>query len=167
MRCITPVRLQVALKAGDEAQSLCFSRTWTTPRTVLHLASGRLALRNVTYLVADDECACGDFLIRLPVLRHLKVDTRTLLETNRASLDGTDCTLTIHSTAPVSWLMIARMNGLADDGTRRESDHRADHPHVNYFAVRTGEDPFPDPSLLDLVDNEQHDTIRAAVTQLS
>ena len=93
MRCVTPVKLQVSLKAGDEAHSFCFSRTWTVPRTVLHLASGRLALRNITYLVADDEIACEDLLIGLSVLRHLKVDTKTLLETNRASLDGTDSPL--------------------------------------------------------------------------
>ena len=69
---IEPVRLNVALKTGDEAQSFFVSRTWVAPRTVLQLSSGQLALANVTFLVADDDLACEELIIGLPVLRHCK-----------------------------------------------------------------------------------------------
>lgn len=171
MRSIAPVQSKVALIASDEAQSFCFSRTWTVLRTVLHLASRRLALRNLTYLIAHDDLACEDLFIGLPVLQHLKVDSKILLESNRASLDGTDCTLIPHSTAPVrgvvSRLMISGMSRLPGNGLRRDSAHFSQRVHVNYFTVRTEEDPFPDPSVLDLFGTEQHDTICAAFIQLS
>ena len=87
---IKPVYLQVALKDGEEAQKFSFSRSWNALRTVLQLASGQLALANITYLVADSGLACEDLLIGLPVLQHLQVDTKTLLENNRAILNGAD-----------------------------------------------------------------------------
>lgn len=49
------VRLQVALKAGDEAQQFIFSRSLTSPSTVLYLSVVQSALENVTLLVDDDE----------------------------------------------------------------------------------------------------------------
>ena len=78
---IEPVRLQVALKTGknDKAQTFRFSRSGMVPRTVLHLSAGQLALINVSFLIADDDLTCEDLLIGLPVLRHLQVDTKTLL----------------------------------------------------------------------------------------
>lgn len=76
---IKPVEIQVDLRKGDEAQSFRFSRTWTVPRTILQLASGELALANLSFLVADDQMTCEELIIGLPVLRHLQVDTRTLL----------------------------------------------------------------------------------------
>lgn len=123
INAITPVRLQVALKSETEAQTFSFSRSWTAPRTVLHLASGQLALANVTFLVADGDLACEDLLINLPVLRHLQVDTRTLLENNRSVLDGADCShvgnrTLLNSGGKVSRMMIARLNRTARDTVR-------------------------------------------------
>ncbi len=86
---ITPVKIQVDLSAGGEAQELSFYTTWTCPRIFLHLAAGQLALFNVRFLVADGVLSSGDLIVGLPVLQHLKVDNRTLLEKDRASLDGT------------------------------------------------------------------------------
>lgn len=130
---ITPIRLTVALKSGEEAQSFTFSRSWTSPRTVLHLASGRLALVNVTFLIPDDDLACEDILIGLPVLRHVQVDTRTLLENNRAILDGADCSnVGIPSATDrggrVSRMMIARLNRTRDDQTETEQAKDPDRP---------------------------------------
>ena len=91
MSRIKPVVLQVALTDGGKPQTFTMSCTWTCPRVILHLAGGKLALLNVKFLVADGDFATGDLIIGFPALRHLKVDTRKLLERNRKSLDGTDC----------------------------------------------------------------------------
>lgn len=37
---------------------------------------------------------------------------------------------------------------------------------VNYYTVRNGTDPFPDRSLLDLIDSKQHDDIIQKVTKM-
>lgn len=52
----------------------------------MDLASEQLALANVTILIAENDLACDDLLIGLPILCHLLVDTRTLLERNHAAL---------------------------------------------------------------------------------
>lgn len=81
----------------------------------MHLASGQLDLSNFTYLIVDHDLGFEYLLICLPVLRHLQVDTRTLLERNRSALDGADCshvanpTLDLRS-GKVSRMMICRMN---------------------------------------------------------
>lgn len=49
-----------------------------------------MALKNIKFLVVDNELACEDVLIGLPVLQHRGIDSRTLLERNRAVFDGTD-----------------------------------------------------------------------------
>lgn len=76
---IDPVHIQVALKNGKDAQSFSVSRTFISPRTVLKLSSVQLAFYNVIFLVFYDSLSCEDFIIGLPVLWHLQVDTRTLL----------------------------------------------------------------------------------------
>lgn len=57
----------------------------------MELCSGRLALRNISFLVSDAVLSSEDMIIGLPVLQHLGIDSRTLLERNRATLHGTDC----------------------------------------------------------------------------
>lgn len=156
MRKIAPVNLQVALRKTEHAETFSFSRIWTVPRTVLHLSSGQLALLNLSYLVADDDLASESLLIGRPILAHLQVDTRTLLEQNRAVLNGADCSSIGNPTAPtrggfVSRIMLARINRIVD------------HPRANYYMAQTEEDPFPDPSLLDPLDSEQHDDVLGAV----
>lgn len=63
------------------------------PSTVLYLSVCKLALKNIKFLVADDRVESEDHLIDLPVLRHLRVDTKTLLEEKIDALNGTDCSL--------------------------------------------------------------------------
>lgn len=173
IRKVNPVHIQVALKSGDDAQSFTFSRTWTIPRTVLQLASGQLALANVSFLVADDELACEELIIGLPVLRHLQVDTRTLLENNRSVLDGSDCSHVGNPTTRsrggiVSRMMFARMNRVVPEHTANEiaGQRKEDRPRVNFYTARTEEDPFPDPSLLDPIDSDQHGEIIAEIGNL-
>lgn len=67
-----------------------FSSTWSRPRTALHLAAGKIVLINVAFLVPDDDLTSEDLFIRKPVLHHLQVETRTLPENNRATLDVSD-----------------------------------------------------------------------------
>lgn len=58
---------------------------------VMQLASGQLCLAKISFLVPDDDKAFEKIIFGLPVLRHLQVDTRTLLENNRSALDGFEC----------------------------------------------------------------------------
>lgn len=82
---ISSVELRVPLKtSADDAATFSFSRTWTAPRTMLHLSGGQLCLANVTYLVADKQLTSEEPLLGLPGRQRLHVDTRTLLESKRA-----------------------------------------------------------------------------------
>ena len=72
------------------------------------------------FFVPDDELAADDMLIGLPVLRHLGIDRKTLLEEKRDVLDGADCS-TIRSPplsgrhGKISRLMIARLHQVKND----------------------------------------------------
>lgn len=52
-KLLRPVILNVALKTGHDPQSFSFSRSWTSQRTVLHLAPGNLALVMVTFSIVE------------------------------------------------------------------------------------------------------------------
>lgn len=82
------VFLPVAIQEGDTDHSFTFSRTCTLPRTTFRLAVGPLDHFNVTYYVGDAELSAEDFLLGLPVLKHLARDTKDLLEQKRDVLDG-------------------------------------------------------------------------------
>lgn len=56
----------------------------------MHLEIGETALSNVLFHVADDELASKYLFIVLPVLQHLRVDCKALLQINRTLLDGKD-----------------------------------------------------------------------------
>lgn len=169
MAKITPITLQVALKSGANAETFTFSRSWTPPRLVLKLSAGPLALLNVRFLVADADLAVEDLLIGLPVLRHLGVDTKTLLEERRDLLDGTDCNLHhldvgTSKMGRVSRLMIARLNRLSDcTGNISGPEHGNRDTSVNYYDVREEMDPFPDASLLDPADADQADAVKGGL----
>lgn len=143
------VTLQVALIDDAVPQLFAFSRAWICPRVVLYLSTDKLALLNLTFLVADGALTSGDFLVGPPVLHHLKVNTCTFLERNRASLDGTDCLNVSGSTHDrnLKPSLIGRLTK-ADKG--EEKFRRS----MNYFDVREAADEFPDPYLLDFMDND-------------
>lgn len=90
-RAINLVMGQVDLRPSETAQTFVFSRLWTSPRTVLHLASGLVALLNNPFLIAGDDFSCKDMLVEDTVSQHLCMDSRTLLGNNSSALDGTDC----------------------------------------------------------------------------
>ena len=91
LEAIHPITIQVELTSSDQAEAFKFSRVWKVPRLVMELSSGRLALTNISFLVSDAALSREEMLIGLPVLQHLGIDSRTFLERNRATLDGTDC----------------------------------------------------------------------------
>lgn len=167
---IEEVTLQVALKEGDSAQLFTFSRSWTPPRTILRLAAGPLALVNVTYLVADDDLAVEDLLIGLPVLQHLGIDTKSLLESKRDVLDGIDCSSVRSSTGTtcgghVSRLISSRLNRVVDpfDFNTPPDPSR---PRVNFYSVQEEVDPFPDKSLLHPIDSAQQEEVSEAIENM-
>lgn len=88
---ITSVIIQVTLSTTGKAGEFTFSRDWHVPRLVLELSSGRLAVCNITFMDSDASLAIEDILIGLPILRHLGIDSWSLLECNCAKLNGTDC----------------------------------------------------------------------------
>jgi len=164
---IDPVSFQVALTKEKEPIEFTFSKVWMVPRTVLHLSSGKLAVLNISFLVADDDLTSGGLLIGRPVLQHMRVDTKTLLESNRASLDGTDC-------ADIGNPTIVDKRGHVGtimDKRSAEVEHHIpnqdpNRPRVDYFQSRKEIDPFPDASLLDPVDADQGADIDGAISDM-
>lgn len=90
MKAIFSAIIDVALQKNENAQSFKFARSWTDAQTVLQLPSDQIALCYISYLVADDESACEDLLIGFSALQKLRIDSKTLLETNCRALDGND-----------------------------------------------------------------------------
>lgn len=162
LTAIYPVHLQVAPRKSEDAALFSFSRTWTAFRTLLHLAAGQLALANVTYLVADDELACEDPLPGLPVLRHIHVDTKPLLETTRTALDGADCSFVGtpaigDRSGRLSRMMVDRLNSIVPQHPTTTPQLSESRPRVDYNTAHNDLDPFPDPSLLDPIDDDQQE----------
>lgn len=154
---ITPVSIQVALTSSTEPETFTFSRKWLAPRIILELSTGRLALRNVSFLVADAHLSCEDILLGYPVLQHLGIDSRTLLERNRSILDGTDCSPVSHPSIDkqgglLGRLLIARLQRVKDTISNSDTSQKLDinRPRANYFDHKSDLDPFPNPNLVDL-----------------
>lgn len=93
LKAVPTVSVQVALRKEGEGNIFTFSRSWTVFRSALHLLSGLLALLNITFLVSGDDLVCEDILIGYPDLKHLRIDSNTLQDVIRSTLDGTDCNL--------------------------------------------------------------------------
>lgn len=173
------------MKDSTKAEKLKYSRIWTAPRTVLKLAAGLLALLIVEFLIAEAELTVEDLLIGLPVLRHLGVDTKTLLKTRRDLLDGTDCADIKSENRPgmtgrVGRLLIARLYHVSIESVIQkisapETDKQkiaqplASVPtretDIDYFEVREEEDPFYDASTLDALDIDQKEDIDADINK--
>lgn len=90
-------------------------------------------------------------IIGLPVLHHLKVDNKTLLEQNRGEFDGTDCSAVNFATPYVKLCSIGRMmRASAGDFEEYYTALDPQRPIANYYAARNEEDLNPDPSLIDV-----------------
>ena len=63
--------------------------------------------------------------------------------------------------------MVGRLNRLKNDQMDMTTGPpNPSRPKVNYFSARAEEDPMPDPSLLDPVDEDQHEDIKTAVADM-
>lgn len=165
---IDPVTVSVALKKDEEAQQFSFSRTWTVPRIILSLPSGKLAMLNVCFLVADDDLACESVLVGLPLLEHMKVDTKTMLDENRDRLDGIDCGMVGNptrggSTGYVGRVMVARYNAEGNVSSSALATVDPNRPKVDYFEARDEKDPFPDPCLIEPEQANTGEELQAAI----
>lgn len=103
-----------------------------------------------------------DNLIGLPVISHHRVNTHTPLLERRDKLNETDC---IQDTAYVNngnnkvrGIMIHRLNNVPTPDYNR--------PRVNFYKAQYFQDPFPDPRILDPIDEVQHESIAASVKNL-
>lgn len=173
LEAIDPVSIQVALSSTDKPESFTFSRLWKVPRLILELSTGSLALTNILFLVSDAALSSEELLIGLPVFQHLGIDSRTLLERNRAALDGTDCSTVSHPTVTESCgslgrLMIPRIQRVVerepiyhDVKDTKPTTPDPNRPRANYYANKFDKDPFPDPNLMD-VDSKRRDCAEGA-----
>lgn len=97
IREIPPVFLKGPGKKANQTPPYFFSRIYSAPWVVVHLAVGRLAMVNVKLLVVDNELD-PDLYIGRPVLRHMQeVDIKSMLEQNCSALDWIG--LTVHTSA--------------------------------------------------------------------
>lgn len=123
------------------------------------MALGRLALINITHLVADDGLTCEDLLIRLLVLWILETETKTLLEKYLTILDGADCSHIRIANSDwdgyVSRLIVSRSNQVQDSNARTGKHPKLDTARVKYFQACLQEDPFLDASFLNPIDSNQ------------
>ena len=126
----------------------------------MEMNSGKMALRNVSVLVSDDHIVSEPLIIGNPVLRHLKVDTNSIIDSKLPELDGTDCSSVgnpITAGGYISRLVRHRKNQVRGNIFR---------PQVNYYKVQTQEDPFPDPAFLDPVGSKEEEERQEAINKM-
>lgn len=80
LRKIKPAKLQVCLSKEKVGQNFSFYRRWEIPELIMEMNSGKMALHVSEPLVIGNH-----------VLRHLKVDTNTIIDSKLPELSGTDC----------------------------------------------------------------------------
>lgn len=107
---------KAAMRDGEKVPSFSFIRILIPPRTILRLSVGLLALENVSLFVKDVDLSDGDLLIGNPVLKHLGVDTTTLLEQHSNVLDGAYCSDVQHKSmsggSAIVRLVLARQDDI-------------------------------------------------------
>lgn len=160
-----PVTVQVALCKNEDAQTFRSSRSWLVPGDMLHPARGQLIICNVSFFVADDDLACEDLLIGMPVLQRLCFDSKTPPESNLFELDSTNCADVGSSTTKLGYVerlmmaraMVIKLNAYKHgaNSTQRSAHLSRDRPRVCYDEARKEPYPFPDPFLLDPADKSQ------------
>lgn len=161
------VTMQVALKDEDDAKQFKISQIWSVPRTILKLFADPLPLLNLECLVSNSDLAVKDFLLGLPVIRHLEVDTKTLLEERKDLLDGSNRSIISilmksKQISHVSYLMIARFSDVVIENLRMTGkilDEITEFPRrketsASYFQVHKEEEPFPNLSVVGLLDGD-------------
>lgn len=108
-------------------------------------------------------------LVVLPLLQHLGVDTKYLLEERRDLLDGADCSnidFSSTSGSQVSQIMIARLNRSPNFEVGPTTVLNNSCFRVNYYDVRSEQDPFSNLSLLDSPNSAQPNEVEDEVSQI-
>lgn len=162
MASIAPMKIHVTLKKTGSPATSSFSCTWHVPRLLFKLAARQMALINIIFLVADNDTACEDLLIGLPVLRHLGIGSSTLLQQKWSSLDCTDCAgigghPTPNTAGQLGRLIVSQMQRDRDAPLQGKP---RDRPRSNYYDNQHTADSFPDPFLInpenDKNENDKH-----------
>lgn len=120
MKKVVSVKLQVALRDCNEAQTFTVHTSGEHPAWFLKLSAESLALLNVVFFVTDAEFSAENLFIGLPVLRQLGVGTKTLRENFRDLLGRAECPCVKNGSPPdkigrVRRLMIVRLDGVSND----------------------------------------------------
>lgn len=98
LKSINQVTIRVSFRQGEKAQEFKFSCTWIMPRIILQLSSGKIDLTNTYFVVADEKSTCEKVLINLPVMKYLRIDSHTILETKRYKIFGADFSMVRNQT---------------------------------------------------------------------
>ena len=141
-----------------------------------------MALRDVHFLVADDDLAEEDLLVGRPVLSHMGIDSTTMLVRHREELDGLSCAdvrnVVTTRTGKIGRLLLARIHhvkGACQEEKKNQptkknfnklnqsGDRKKNRQTSNYFTNRNEIDPFPHPSLIDPNDLDQEDDIKTGI----
>lgn len=133
---------------------------------VLHLPISQIVLKYIKSLIADDKVESEDLLMGLPGLHHLRIDTKKQLEENIHDLNGTNCSFEDtqrKERGRLERLMNARLNRQEVGNFAIFSEANANRPRINCHTTQKEEDQFPDPSLLDHIDADQHKEIKSSV----
>lgn len=109
MSAIAPVKIQVTLKDPETLPTFTFSRTFCLPRLVQQMSSVSLECMNITCLVTVDETASEDLLVGLPVLRHLVIDYRMLLQLRWKAFEDTYCSVVTAQQKGTTYARLGRL----------------------------------------------------------
>lgn len=143
----------------------------------LSRAVGPLALEKVSIFVADAELSDEDLHIDNPVLKHLAVDIRTVLEWFRDVLNGADCSDGQHKVISEARVTGRHVEVWKNGINTKEKSPTAKRPHLQadgqktcsrgiHCDIRQDEDPFLDKSLLDSIDSDQHEKVVPAAKKM-
>lgn len=118
-----------------------------------------MALLNITLFVTNYDTVCEDLLLGFPVLLDLGIDSRTLLQQNWSSLNGTHCTDIDGCHAPsaagrLGRLILAQMKR---DDESQSNEPLPNRPRANYFDHKHTANPFLNHFLFDSQDEPAKD----------
>lgn len=146
LRKISTVTMQVALKEKFKANTFTFSRVRTVPRLFMHLSVGPLTLLNVIFPVADAKLAENNLLIEQTVLKHLGIDSKTMVENNCVQLNEIDCSgvpRNIKTSSSKGRILMARIEKVKNDAITNKKIEKEDktnfssktqpRPRSNYY----------------------------------
>lgn len=122
--------------------------------------------------------SCEDLLVRHLVLKHLGIDSGTLLEQNRATLESTDCSPVDHPTTNSNcgarrWLCIARLKCKTSFNMDEEKEITAfremkkyNRPRGNYIFHKLDVHPFPDSTLFSAEESNSEEKEKTDITSM-